>query len=88
MPAELKQSDIENKVDPSVARQLDNDVPLEKKLEDFYGICDGLKICMLGTARPNIGVRVSQSTNSPPILYHGSVHLFHLASTPDHEQID
>ncbi|GAB7337479.1 hypothetical protein MBLNU457_g2810t1 [Dothideomycetes sp. NU457] len=55
MTGELKQSDVDNKVDPSVARQLDNNVPLEKKLEDFYGICDGQKICMLGTARPNIG---------------------------------
>jgi len=57
MPEQLKQSDIDNKVDPSVARQWDNEADWETKKNDFYGICDGLKISMLGAVRPGVGVR-------------------------------
>jgi len=72
MSAPLKQSDIDSKTDPSVARQWDNEVPFETKLEDLYSICDGLKVCMLGTARPNVGVRLSVASHSdtvPSTLY-------------------
>ena len=56
MSSSLTHDDIKNKVDPSVARQLDNDAPIEEKFKDFYSIVDSLKITMFSTYRPNIGV--------------------------------
>lgn len=56
MPSDVKQSDITEKNDPSVARQWDNNVDFETKFQEFYKIVDGLKIGLLGTYRPGIGV--------------------------------
>ncbi|THY36294.1 blue light-inducible protein-like protein Bli-3 [Aureobasidium pullulans] len=55
MPSDVKQSDITEKNDPSVARQWDNNVDFETKFQEFYKIVDGLKIGLLGTYRPGIG---------------------------------
>lgn len=54
MPSDIKRSDIEQKNDPSVARQLD-DAPAETKLADFYSMVDGFKIGLLGSYRANVG---------------------------------
>lgn len=43
--------------DPTVAKQWDDQTPTEQKFEDMYAIADKLKICMMGTARPGLGVR-------------------------------
>lgn len=55
MPEPLKKSEIGQ--DPAVAKQWDDDTPTEKKFEDFAAMADGLMICMMGTARENLGVR-------------------------------
>ena len=55
MPDYLTKEEIDSKTDPSVAKQWDNDVSTEQKFEDFYGICDKLKIGLMGTLRPGIG---------------------------------
>lgn len=55
MPEQLKAEEVNSKTDPSVAKQWDNDVPTDKKFEDFYGIADKLKICLLGTLREGTG---------------------------------
>lgn len=55
MPSELKKEDIEQKNDPSVARQWDDETPKDQQFKDFYDIADGLKICLFSTYRPSIG---------------------------------
>nr|POF20928.1 protein bli-3 [Quercus suber] len=55
MPSDIKQSDIDSKTDPSVARQLDNDASAEEKFKDFYAIADKLKIGLLSTYRQGTG---------------------------------
>merc|ERR1712129_517972 len=55
MPEQLKAEEVNSKTDPSVAKQLDNDVSSEKKFEDFYAIADKLKIGLLGTLRDGTG---------------------------------
>lgn len=65
MPSDVKQSDITEKNDPSVARQWDNNVDFETKFQEFYKIVDGLKIGLLGTYRPGIGVSTFPPTHSP-----------------------
>lgn len=60
MPESLKQSEIDKGQDPSVTKQWDDDVPLDKKMEDFGKIADGLGFCMMGTARNGIGVSPPQ----------------------------
>lgn len=57
MPAEVKQSDITSKTDPSVARQWDSEASSEEKFKDFYAIADGLKAGLLSTYRQGTGVR-------------------------------
>jgi hypothetical protein len=71
MPSDLKQQDINEHNDPSVMRQWD-EADFSTKFEEFYKIVDGLKIGLLGTYRPNIGVSspsyrppLSQPTNTP-----------------------
>jgi hypothetical protein len=56
MPESLKKEEVERKVDPSVAKQLDTESSLETKTKDLYDIVDGLKIGILGTYRPGVGV--------------------------------
>ena len=55
MPEPLKQSEVDSKIDPSVAKQWDNTTPKKEQLQDFYKIVDGLKIGLLCTARPGVG---------------------------------
>jgi len=55
MPEQLKREEVDSKTDPSVAKQLDNDVSAETKFGDFYGIVDKLKIGLLGTLREGTG---------------------------------
>jgi general stress protein 26 len=63
MPSEVKQQDITEKNDPSVMRQWD-EADFSTKFEEFYKIVDGLKIGLLGTYRPGVGV--SLPTNLLP----------------------
>lgn len=55
MPESLKQSDIDSKTDPSVAKQWDDTTPKKEQLQDFYKIFDGLKVGLLTTIRPGVG---------------------------------
>lgn len=55
MPESLKQSDIDSKTDPSVAKQWDDTTPKKEQLQDFYKIADGLKVGLLTTIRPGVG---------------------------------
>lgn len=57
MPEALKPEEVNSKTDPSVAKQYDESASLEQKTKDLYAICDGLKIGILGTYRPGVGVR-------------------------------
>lgn len=61
MPERLTKEEVNSKTDPSVAKQWDDETPVEKKFEDFYGIADGLGVCLLGTNRPGVGVSMSKS---------------------------
>jgi general stress protein 26 len=61
MPSDVKQQDITEKNDPSVMRQWD-EADFSTKFEEFYKIVDGLKIGLLGTYRPGVGV----SSPNPP----------------------
>ena len=63
MPESLKPEEVNNKNDPSVSKQLDTESSLETKTKDLYAIVDGLKIGILGTYRPGVGV----SLNNQPI---------------------
>ncbi|QIX02180.1 hypothetical protein AMS68_007697 [Peltaster fructicola] len=55
MVQSLKKSEIKKEQDPSVAKQWDNDVPLEDKYNDFAAIADKIGICMFGSFRPGTG---------------------------------
>lgn len=57
MPSDVKPQDITEKNDPSVMRQWD-EPDFSTKFEEFYKIVDGLKIGLLGTYRPGVGVRL------------------------------
>lgn len=78
MPEQLTQSEINSKTDPTVAKQWDNDVPLETKFKDYYAIADKLGVCLLGTLRPNIGpvhrsMAISKRSG-PDFLFLGNAH--------------
>jgi hypothetical protein len=64
MPSDLKQSDITEKNDPSVMRQW-SEADFSTKFEEFYKIVDGLKIGLLGTYRPGVGVSFSSTPLHP-----------------------
>ena len=66
MPEPLKQSEIDQRQDPAVAKQWDDETPADQKFEDFYKIADNVNICMMGTLRDGIGV-------CPHILYTVSI---------------
>ncbi|TKX20336.1 bli-3-like protein 2 [Elsinoe australis] len=55
MPEQLTKQEVNSKTDPSVAKQWDNEVPLDTKLSDLYAITDKLKVCLLGTLRNGTG---------------------------------
>lgn len=56
MPEPLQQSEVDNKVDPTVAKQWDHDTPKSEQIEDFYKTVDKLKVGLLTTIRPGIGL--------------------------------
>ena len=56
MPQPLKQSEVDSKTDPTVAKQFDEETPKKEQLQDFYKIVDGLKVSLLSTFRPGIGL--------------------------------
>lgn len=58
MPSDVKPQDITEKNDPSVMRQWD-EADFSTKFEEFYQIVDNLKIGLLGTYRPGVGVSLS-----------------------------
>lgn len=80
MPEPLKQSEVSAGQDPSVAKQWDTKVSTEDKWNDFYAMADSLKICMMGSLRDGIGVRLFDAF--PPFLYNSDVLL--IASRPRH----
>jgi general stress protein 26 len=55
MPNELKQSEVDSKTDPSVAKQWDTTATPETKFTDFYSIVDKLGVGLLGTLRNGTG---------------------------------
>lgn len=59
MPESLKQSEVDSKTDPSVAKQYDTKTSPDQKFQDFYSLADGMKISMLSTYRSGVGVRFS-----------------------------
>lgn len=65
MPDALKKEEVARGQDPSVMKQWDNETSVEKKFEDMYAIADKLGICMMGTARPGLGVSVMSSVLTP-----------------------
>ena len=60
MPEPLKASHIDSKTDPTVANQWDHETPKKEQIDDFYKTVDGLKIGLLATIRPDVGI-VSRS---------------------------
>jgi hypothetical protein len=72
MPSDLKQSDIDSKTDPSVARQYDDETPKDQQIKQFFEMVDGKKICMLNTYRNGVG-----TSPSPPSSKKKSPHLTH-----------
>ena len=60
MPEPLKASEVDSKIDPSVAKQWDEETPKAKQIEDFYKTIDSLKIGLLTTIRGGVGL-VSRS---------------------------
>lgn len=65
MPEPLKPEEVNSKTDPSVAKQYDTESSLETKTKDLYAIVDGLKIGILGTYRPGVGVSLAPSPHPP-----------------------
>lgn len=60
MPEKLTEQEAKTS-DPTVAKQWDDETPTDQKLEDMYKIADKLGVCMMGTARPGLGVRPTQT---------------------------
>ena len=60
MPDPLHSSEVSSKTDPSVAKQWDTETSKHDQIEEFYKTVDGLKIGLLTTHRPHIGL-VSRS---------------------------
>ena len=56
MPEHLKESEVQKGQDPAVAKQWDDETPLDQKFEDFGAIAEKLSVCMMGTARNGVGV--------------------------------
>ena len=55
MPETLTKSEVDNKVDPSVSKQYDNETPKDQQIEEFFKLADGKMICMLNTYRNGVG---------------------------------
>lgn len=56
MPEQLKQSEVQQGQDPTVAKQWDDETSTEQKFDDFAAIADKLTVCMMCTRRDGIGV--------------------------------
>lgn len=78
MPDSLKSSEVSSKTDPSVAKQFDEETPMHKQFEDFYGVVDKLKVGLLTTLRKDVGpVSRSMATGKrvgPDFLYLANNH--------------
>ncbi|KAK3079902.1 hypothetical protein LTS18_003637 [Coniosporium uncinatum] len=61
MPEPLKQEEVDSQTDPSVAKQYDTETPMSQQWSEFYGICDKLKVGLLGTHRNNVPGMVFRS---------------------------
>ena len=69
MPQPLKASHVDSKTDPTVANQWHHDTPQKQQIEDVYKPVDGLKIGLLATIRPDVGlVSRSMAVAKVPIL--------------------
>lgn len=68
MPEPLKPEEVNSKTDPSVSKQFDTEASLDTKTKDLYAIIDGLKIGMLGTYRPGVGVSPPPTLPVNPII--------------------
>ncbi|KAF2129984.1 hypothetical protein P153DRAFT_366476 [Dothidotthia symphoricarpi CBS 119687] len=55
MPDTLTKQEVDSKMDPSVAKQYDNETPKDQQIKDFYELVDGKKICLLNTYRNGVG---------------------------------
>jgi hypothetical protein len=67
MPENLKQSEVNARTDPSVAKQFDNESSSEEKFKDFYTIADANKFGMFSTYRQGVGVSTQPiNTSNPP----------------------
>lgn len=55
MPEPLKASDVNSQIDPSVAKQWDDETPKKQQIEEFYKTVDGMKIGLLTTIRSGLG---------------------------------
>ena len=55
MPEPLKASDVDSKIDPTVANQWDDKTPKKQQIDEFYKTVDGMKIGLLTTMRDGIG---------------------------------
>jgi general stress protein 26 len=56
MPRTLKAEDLNSDTDPSVAKQWDVNTPKDQQWADLYRIIDNMKIGLLNTHRPNVGL--------------------------------
>lgn len=56
MVEKLKAEEVNKHTDPAVAKQYDTETPKTAQWQELYEIVDKLKIGLLGTMRPNIGV--------------------------------
>jgi general stress protein 26 len=78
MPQSLTSDEIDQKVDPSVSKQWDDESPKEEQIQDYYKIVDGLKAGLLTTIRPGIGpVARSMAVakrNGPDFLFIANIH--------------
>lgn len=78
MPQPLTSDEIDQKVDPSVSKQWDDESPKEEQIQDYYKIVDGLKAGLLTTIRPGIGpVARSMAVakrNGPDFLFIANIH--------------
>ena len=78
MPEPLKESEVNSKTDPSVAKQWDDETPKKDQIEDFYKTVDSLKVGLLTTIRQGVGP-VSRSMavakrDGPDFLFLANVH--------------
>ena len=78
MPEPLKESEVNSKTDPSVAKQWDDETPKKDQIQDFYKTVDSLKVGLLTTIRPGVGL-VSRSMavakrDGPDFLFLANIH--------------